>query len=985
MTLVACLPSDVFAQAQTGSINGRVLNQGTQEYLRNVVVKVVGTNIGTTAEAGGNYSLSNVPAGEAKLSFTYAGLDAQEVVVTILAGQTITKNVVLTSTDYDSDVIHVGAFVVSSEREGNAKAIMEQRQSLNMKNVVASDAFGTVSEGNVGEFLKLMPGVSIDYAEADARSIRLRGLDPKYTSVLMDGMPVASAGSSDIASGRKFELEQLSIASIETVELTKTPQPSDNASALAGVVNLRSKGALDRKGRRISMDATVAFNSLDPGLKKTPGPNDNTSYKLMPNITLEYSDVYLKGKLGVLAGFNHAYTFAEQKAETVTYAARDTNPNNNDTEQLKVDNFQFRDSPKPTKRQNYNIRVDYVFSPEFSVWGRVDYNTYSAKFFSRDLRVNFGTADTTTSPYSLSSQTTQPGQGGTQFLGAGGATNKYGDTATISSGIRYNKGQLQADFSGQYSAATNHYVDIEDGFFWAMQTSTLGSLRLRFDRNGPADPGVQITQLSGPDWRSLSNYTLGTFAKYGRASKDQKYTGRGDFSYALDEWRIPVKAKWGVSINENVRNVERSYNNATYTYVGGAGAPSNNAANFAEPNYRMYFDWGTNLDGLTNIDRFGPARMLGTNPERFTGPTPAQHLYIYQYDYDYKEQIDAAYLQTVFKVADKLHIAPGVRFEKTTSWGRGPDDVGDLEARRRLTGPVVTTSAAYQTARYGQKRSKGSDYDNVFKYLHISYELMANLLVRASYNDAITRADIANLIPGISNVNETAIPPTANVNNPDLKPELSRNLNASVEYYFSGVGMIGATVFRSDIKDLQRRIPIDVGAEGLDGDVSYAGYRIRQWTNVAKAHLTGFELNYSQQLKFLPSILQNISVFANHTHVRFDTWDNFLESPKNTANVGIAYRKSRLGFQLNANWTGFKMIAAPPAAGAANAGWASYERERFMCDFNIDFEIMRGASFFISGRNIFNEPLITYIGRSDIATRWAQYGGIWTTGVKARF
>ena len=79
------------------------------------------------------------------------------------------------------------SFVVSNEREGNAKAIMEQRAALNMKSVVASDNFGDVTGGNVGEFVKYLPGVVIDYVDADARAIRLGGLDPKYAAVSVDG------------------------------------------------------------------------------------------------------------------------------------------------------------------------------------------------------------------------------------------------------------------------------------------------------------------------------------------------------------------------------------------------------------------------------------------------------------------------------------------------------------------------------------------------------------------------------------------------------------------------------------------------------------------------------------------------------------------------------------------------------------------------------------------------------------------------------
>jgi outer membrane receptor for ferrienterochelin and colicin len=129
--------------------------------------------------------------------------------------------------------VKLDAFRVVTEREGNFKAIQEQKAALEIKNVVASDAYGDISEGNIGEFMKLMPGVMMDYVDADVRTVSIGGLDPKYATILMDGAPVASAGSSSIATGRAFEFEQLSISSIETVELSKTPTPDVSGSALA--------------------------------------------------------------------------------------------------------------------------------------------------------------------------------------------------------------------------------------------------------------------------------------------------------------------------------------------------------------------------------------------------------------------------------------------------------------------------------------------------------------------------------------------------------------------------------------------------------------------------------------------------------------------------------------------------------------------------------------------------------------------------------
>jgi iron complex outermembrane receptor protein len=153
------VPAHLSAQTAGGTLTGRVLNEGTGEYLRNAVVTVVGTPLTTVAEAGGAYTLPGVPAGIQRVLFSYEGLDPKEETVTVLPGQTVTVDVKLTSAAYDRNIVQLGKFVVASEREGNAKAIMEQKHAIESKRVLATDTFGSISEGNVGEFLKYLPGV----------------------------------------------------------------------------------------------------------------------------------------------------------------------------------------------------------------------------------------------------------------------------------------------------------------------------------------------------------------------------------------------------------------------------------------------------------------------------------------------------------------------------------------------------------------------------------------------------------------------------------------------------------------------------------------------------------------------------------------------------------------------------------------------------------------------------------------------------------
>jgi TonB-dependent receptor len=1034
MLLLASLcPSVARAQAATGTITGRVSNQGTGQYLRNASIAVVGSDLTTISGDGGTYTLNGVPAGEVRLSVSYAGLDPVDVTVSVFAGQTLTRDFDLTSKDYlDRNVIKLGEFVVSTEREGNAKAINEQRQSLDMKTVIASDAFGDVSEGNVGEFLKLMPGIVADYVEADVRTISIGGMDPKYTTVLMDGQPVSSAASSNIDTGRTFEFEQLSVSSIETVELSKTPTPDVAGSALAGVVNLRTKGAFDRKGRQFSYTTSISANSFDLTLSKTPGWDNNERYKLQPNVRVEYSDVLFEGRLGVLAGYSYSYTFSEQKAQSVSWSW-DNNPLNNETEIPRISTFTFRDSPKPTLRKNYNIRLDYKFSPEMWAWVRMDYNTYQAKFFSRDININLtrGTSgsgssqvwfnDIINSPdpdgsgpypagpveagveFSLSSQTggmnvmgvnstgVQSSSGGvtTSLNQGGGATNKHGFTATPAIGFSFKRGAFSVDMQAQYSLSTNWYSDLTDGFFWSTGTSNLSGIKLRFNRNGPGDNSLFITQLAGPDWRSLSSYSNGFSAShYDRAGVDRNYSGKADFRYAITG-RLPVQLKWGINIQERSRDQVYRANNNSYTHVGAdhyPGTADDAPALYAEPLYRMSFETGGNIDGIANMDRFAMGQELKEHPDYWLAPTGNSLLQTQlQNTRHVREQISAAYVQPIIRVTKKLDIAPGLRFERTRGWGQGPGNLGDALTKEILTGSrtgtVDTSGVPYITTRYALRSSFIAPYDTWLRYLHTNYKFRRNLVARLSFNESISRPDYNRMISGVTINNDIAIPPTATLNNPDLKPERARNWNLNVEYYPREMDFVSVSFTRRDIKDLIRSQSFDIPIDGtfLD-DPAWAGWRLSSYDNVAKAHTSSLELSYSSRLTYLPGALRGLSVMVNYTKMFFDNYENFRR-PTMNASAGVNYRWRNFSASWSTTWS---PAYRNQAYNSSNV--ASFNGERLLHDIGANYQINRSMTIMLTGRNVFNSSTgETFSNYPSMVQRWVFTGSVWQLGLKGTF
>jgi hypothetical protein len=65
----AWLATALFAQAQgTGTIQGRVYNPATKEYVNNAEVRLEGTGQITYSESDGSFRFANVPAGTREMS-----------------------------------------------------------------------------------------------------------------------------------------------------------------------------------------------------------------------------------------------------------------------------------------------------------------------------------------------------------------------------------------------------------------------------------------------------------------------------------------------------------------------------------------------------------------------------------------------------------------------------------------------------------------------------------------------------------------------------------------------------------------------------------------------------------------------------------------------------------------------------------------------------------------------------------------------------
>jgi iron complex outermembrane receptor protein len=582
--------------AAPGTITGRVFSPATGEYLRNAQIRVDSTGEVITSEDGGNYRISPIASGSVTLVVTYTGFRSVTTTVEVPSGGTVTRDIELISTlqaPVASDPkgpSKLAAFKVSTEREGNAKAIMDQRNSMNITNTVASDVFGDVAEGNVGEFLKHMPGVELDLTQGEVRTIRLRGLDSEYTQVTLDGVSLGSADANQGASGnaRAFSFEQVSLASMESIEVSKTISADVDANAPAGTINLKTKRAFDRAGRRVSMAANLTAFSTRFSLDESYGPDDRLSRKIHPGGIFDYSDVFFNKRLGINLNISESMAYSANARTTMTYNYA---PTAADPRPVVPTALTFLHAPRTNRRSTVNFTADFKASQRLVLSLTLLYNYADLNNPQRSVTFNAGARNTVlgTDPL-LSFTSTSP----TATVNSNpAAIVKLGQTMTAVPKFEYRVGNLTVEgkFAGSNSVS------------WYDPRGRRGSIR---DAGGPTLTGLNFTarrsalnsadwkvvQTGGPDMADGANFTNPTITiDDGRYAMTDVYSGEVIATLRTTKV-LPVVWKAGVKRRFEIRDFRLDTESLRFNLNG---AP----ARGAWAGYKSPFDFDM---GATNTD-----------------------------------------------------------------------------------------------------------------------------------------------------------------------------------------------------------------------------------------------------------------------------------------------------------------------------------------------------------------------------------------------
>jgi len=335
------------ADTGPGTITGNVSNAQTGNHLEGVRVEIPALRRTALTDNAGRYVIADVPPGNYELVVSYIGLDPMKAEVSIGPGQRSVRDFDLTSGIYKLE-----AFKVTGEREGNAAMITEKKNADNVKDIIAMDSFGYLPNMSAGEVVMRLPGVAGSPTdEGLAYRFNMRGMDPALNNVTVDGGSLTTLGTN-----RSFELQSITGAMFEALELVKGHTPDKGADSLGGTINFKTRSTFSMKEKRRT---TYNFSTrwAPPFLEQTPLRSQHRAH---PILNLTHQEVFsvFGGERNLGVSLNLFYSEnAVGGWETIfdrTNIANGPAP---------VFSYQTWDNTNNRKQMSVNLKADYRWSP----------------------------------------------------------------------------------------------------------------------------------------------------------------------------------------------------------------------------------------------------------------------------------------------------------------------------------------------------------------------------------------------------------------------------------------------------------------------------------------------------------------------------------------------------------------------------------------------------------------------------------------------
>lgn len=1011
----------------TGTIEGRVFNPRNGEYIENARVAIEGAPaLETFTDSDGRYRLGSVSAGTVKLRVFFTGSNAQSELVTVAAGATVQHDFNLAA----DETVKLARFVVSSSKEMDAAAIAinEQRYAANVKAVASTDEFGGVSEGSVGEFLRFMPGITMDYGSGAAREISINGAPSANVPVTIGGFPLASSGGFTSGSGsdRPVELDTMvALNNLARIEVLHTPTPESEGSALAGSVNLVPRSSFSRSRPEFNSSVKLLMRDNARDFNKTPGPLDQPTRKVNPAFDFSYiNPVNKRFGYSVAGGYSKQYFHQEGTPGTSRFWAGLTQPTNGGTlPDTTPDNpylvsFLVRDAWTSFERHSLGTTVDYQLAPKDRITFSFQYAATFARNMIRMLRFNVNRV----LPGNFTSSSTHgfAGAGNLQLNGSGRHANSWNYMPTLV--WRHDGPIWKAEAGTGMSRAYTRFHEMSQGFFGTTALQRTG-VTVAFDDITDLRPN-RITVSDGATGAPVDPYSLGSYAIVNGGtiplvSDDIQRNAYANLRRDLF-WRVPLTLKGGVDFRESRRDTRRSDQTIAFVGQDGRGGTTpvgtdDSAAPFLDESISQR---GASY-GFPPIQQISSKKLYEfyrTTPRYFTRNENNNYISNVDNSRLTKELISSVYIRGDAHLIDhRLKLVGGVRAEQTNIKGEGPRTDPTRNIRLDANGrpvlgaggqPLPITTDPLEISKL-TRIERGSfsekEYLRYFPSINASFNIRENLIARIGYYHSVGRPNFTQYSGALSLPNLEEPPSSGNrigVNNVGIKAWTAKTTKVRLEHYFEGVGVISIGAFRRDFENffggtIFGATPEFLTLYNLDPTL-YGGYDVSTQHNIqGLVRMEGLEFSYKQALTFLPDWARGVQVFlnANTLRVSGENLGSFtgVKVIPRTANGGISLTRQKYNLRVNWNYLSRQRRGLGAIGRSIESGTYNWFASRLTFDVKGEYYINKTFAAFFDLQNVQDEPLIVSEIAGPNTPKYARTAGslangsLWAFGMKARF
>lgn len=929
-----------------GVVTG-VVSDDSGYFVHGATVAIDGTEISTTTDRDGRFRLDGVPDGSRRVTVDYLGYApiGQMVTVSSAAPTDVALKI-------DSKILTLDTFKVESIREGQARAINQQRASNTISSIVSSDAIGNLPDKTVGDALARLPGVSV---VLDGRSAyaSIRGAEAKFNSITLDGSHISTPANDGIFTTAGSETRAVDLSTIPSdmiagIEVIKALTPDRDADAFGGQVNLVTRSAFDLKERTINGSGEYLYNNL----------HDKGGYAF----NLNYSDVVNQARtLGITGTLSYSDENYGQQDYEIAYYDKSSSTVSAITGVTDQAISEFDQRYRENHKQSLGGNLNFDFRPAGSttqVYLRLFHNQSDTDSDRWRLRQRGFSRFTATSTDQLAS--------GTEAR----LTRRLDEIETERRNDRIALGGKTELADGTLSYEANYGDAALDAHSRRYQFETASSSLRRtinwtVDRSDPTFPVVTMVHNSTGEniLDRTQDLALNQLRLQNIDASDKDLVAKLDYEFNRPVAQLPLDWKFGAKF----RGKDRSLDGTLDDYDPAGTAPRQNA-------YASSFTPTKLFDG--KIASLGPFPSMDAvfadfyaNPSNWVLNNTDESQVVAISRYDATEDISSLYGMTTAKFG-KLETIAGLRYEKTQV---------DYTYR-----PTSTT------------RAKGSSsYDNLFPSLLANYRFTKNLILRAGWTNTITRPDYGDLIPYESNLDPEAIEDLDSgalvrifQGNPNLRAQKSMNWDAALEWYFQPTGMLSASVFHKDITDF---IYKGVQTETRDSIL----YAIYQNKNGADQTINGIELTWAQSLSMLPAPFDGLGFSLNATFIDGEstfptlnvttgvtgtrTEDFIPLQPKRVYNAQVYWEKYGFTARVAFNYIDEYVREVGGLSGAVTNNDAT------RIDAQLSYRINNNWTVFVEGKNLTEEVKAWYSNKPSRPEEYEYTGWNASGGIRFRF